>query len=73
MKKLLLLLSVVLFANQASADVEYLCNAWSGTYSDEKPFILKKIVLSFFKSISSESNFKRTSPLKLNLETISPR
>ena len=42
MKKLLAVLSVVLFADQASADVEYLCNAWSGTYSNEKPFILKK-------------------------------
>jgi len=42
MKKLIAILSVVLFANQASADVELVCNAWSGTYSDGRPFILKK-------------------------------
>ena len=42
MKKLIAILSVVLFANQASADAEYLCNAWSSPYSNKKPFILKK-------------------------------
>ena len=42
MKKLLAILSVVLFANQASADAEYLCNAWTGGFADKKPFILKK-------------------------------
>ena len=30
------------FATQASASSEFLCNAWSGEYSNGKPFILKK-------------------------------
>ena len=43
MKKLLTILSVVLFANQASADEEFLCNAWSYDFTNGKPFILKKV------------------------------
>tara|TARA_B100001057_G_scaffold208874_1_gene209550 strand:- start:582 stop:1070 length:489 start_codon:yes stop_codon:yes gene_type:complete len=47
MKKLIAILTVVLFANQASADqegTEYLCSAWEGdlTAHQQRPFILTK-------------------------------
>ena len=49
MIKVFLIIAVSIFATQASANVEYLCNAWSGTYSNGQPFILKKenTVLNF--------------------------
>ena len=43
MKKLLAILSVTFFANQASANEEFLCNAWSYDFTNGKPFILKKV------------------------------
>ena len=43
MKKLLAILSVVLFANQASASEEFLCSAWEDSeYGTGKPFTLTK-------------------------------